>query len=427
MDFMGSTKRQYLSTNHAELENSLVVSNQTTNNDTAGANAAKKPKRKRIIWLDIAKGIGMFAVVCGHNLRPFVEQNPDFRYLYNFLYWWHMPLFFLIAGFFLKPIDLKDIQKVMTFLKKRVAPILKSYFLAGILLVIAYKFIHNKSIMRSMTYIIDLFYGGQALRHYTTIFWYPETYILGIIGTTVIISLIRNRPLQLLIAAYFVYWSTSYVKITKFHFFGVVTAPWDMDVAVLVMAYMLIGYNLFHFCKDYLVKWYVFVPSAVVVGWLFLQLKADKLSFDLFMRSHQISAAYENVPVTHAQLALMVGVIPILCTLVVFGISRIIAYPLGFTSPRAKIILSPFALIVETIFVTGRHSLIIMYMHKMILDIVKRTNMTSSFWLQVLIATLVPLLIGIIYRRFRRTELGQWQLRDYLNFLRPKRRENNQS
>ncbi|WP_054655013.1 acyltransferase family protein [Secundilactobacillus silagei] len=59
-------------------------------------------KRKRIVWLDIAKGIGMFAVVCGHNLKSYVEQNPDSRYLYNFVYWWHMPLFFLISGFFLK-------------------------------------------------------------------------------------------------------------------------------------------------------------------------------------------------------------------------------------------------------------------------------------------------------------------------------------
>ena len=76
----------------------------------------------------------------------------------------------------------------------------------------------------------------SALCHYTTIFWYPETYILGIIGTTVIISLIRLRPLQLIIAGYFVYWSTSYVKLTEFHFFGG-DRPWDMDVAVLVMPY----------------------------------------------------------------------------------------------------------------------------------------------------------------------------------------------
>jgi len=339
----------------------------------------------------------MIAVVCGHNMPDYILHVKENRYWYDFLYWWHMPLFFLISGFFLKPINLQDIQKVTAFLKKRVVPILKSYFLAGILLIIAYKFIHNKSITRSMTYVLDLFYGGQALRHYTTIFWYPETYILGIIGTTVIISLIRLRPLQLIIAGYFVYWSTSYVKLTEFHFFGVVTAPWDMDVAVLVMAYMLIGYNLFHFCKNYLIKGYVFLPSAVVVGYLFLQLKSGKLSFDLFMRSHQLSGAYENVPVTHAQLALMVGIIPVLCTLVVFGISRIIAYPLRFTSPRAKIILSPLVFITETLFVMGRHSLIIMYMHKMVLNVVKRTQLTDSFWLQVLIATAVPLIAGILY------------------------------
>lgn len=381
----------------------------SANDHNGSAEQTVKPKHKRIAWLDIAKGLGMVAVVCGHNMPHFIMNNDANRYLYNFIYWWHMPLFFLIAGFFLKPIDLLDVQKVMTFLKKRVWPIFSSYFVAGFLLIIAYKFIHNKSITYSLTYLLDLFYGGQTLKHYTTIFWYPETYILGIIGTVAIISLIRSRFLQLVIAAYFIYWSTGYVHETKFQFFGVVTAPWDIDVAVLVIAYMLVGYNLFYFFKHYLTKWYVFIPSVGIVGWLFMQLKDQKLSFLLFMRSHQISGTYQNVPVTHLQLALMVGLIPLLCSLVVFGISDIIAFPLLFTRQAAKTWLFPVQFLAKSLTIAGKHTLIIMYMHKMLLDVLRRIQV-NSFWVQVLIATVLPVLIGMAYKQFKIHHANEWQL-----------------
>lgn len=391
----------------------------------ASGQLVTQPKRKRLAWLDIAKGIGMIAVVCGHNMPDYILHVRENRYWYDFLYWWHMPLFFLIAGFFVRPIDLRDIQKVIAFFKKRVSPVLRSYFVAGILLIIAYKFIHNKSITYSAIYFLDLFYGGQTLAHYTTIFWYPETYILGIIGTTVIISVIKFKPLQLLIAAYFIYWSTSYTQITAFKFFGVVTAPWDMDVAVLVMAYMLIGYNLFYFGQHYLTKWVIFLPSAAAVGWLFIQRKELNFSFGLFMRSHQFSGIYHNVIVSHSQLALMVGIIPILCCFTVFGFSKMIAYPLKLSLSSATVLFWPLRFVARILQVTGKHTLIIMYMHKLILDIVSRLQLTESFWLQVGIATLVPLLIGVGFRHFNCGELINAQLTRLKGALPIKKQESN--
>lgn len=48
---------------------------------------------KRIEWLDIAKGIGIFLVVYAHARAPYNS------YIYNF----HMPFFFLISGILYKP------------------------------------------------------------------------------------------------------------------------------------------------------------------------------------------------------------------------------------------------------------------------------------------------------------------------------------
>ena len=47
--------------------------------------------------IDIMKGIGIIAVIIGH-----MWNVPEVPYR-NFIFSFHMPLFFLIAGYFYKP------------------------------------------------------------------------------------------------------------------------------------------------------------------------------------------------------------------------------------------------------------------------------------------------------------------------------------
>ena len=74
---------------------------------------AQKNTNIRIAWLDQLKGFGIILMVYGHNF-PVLEE-----YIYSF----HMPLFFIIAGIFH--------PKKMNILtiKKRVQQILLPYFL----------------------------------------------------------------------------------------------------------------------------------------------------------------------------------------------------------------------------------------------------------------------------------------------------------
>lgn len=53
----------------------------------------------RDITFDIAKGIGIVLVVIGH----YIPDNAPSWYIgfVSFVYHFHMPLFFMIAGFFL--------------------------------------------------------------------------------------------------------------------------------------------------------------------------------------------------------------------------------------------------------------------------------------------------------------------------------------
>lgn len=54
---------------------------------------------KRLDFIDIAKGIGIFLVVLGHSLVPQIRESvPAAKFLWIFIYNFHMPLFFFLSG-----------------------------------------------------------------------------------------------------------------------------------------------------------------------------------------------------------------------------------------------------------------------------------------------------------------------------------------
>ena len=51
---------------------------------------------ERIRYFDIAKGLSMIAIVAGH-----MGNSPINQFVFTF----HVPIFFLISGYFMKPMD----------------------------------------------------------------------------------------------------------------------------------------------------------------------------------------------------------------------------------------------------------------------------------------------------------------------------------
>ena len=54
--------------------------------------------QKRVLYIDIAKGIGILLVVLAHN-----DLSGYHPYLHRLIYAFHMPLFFFLSGIFFKP------------------------------------------------------------------------------------------------------------------------------------------------------------------------------------------------------------------------------------------------------------------------------------------------------------------------------------
>ncbi|WEV66992.1 acyltransferase family protein [Bifidobacterium sp. ESL0769] len=57
----------------------------------------------RIRYFDIAKGIAMICVVLGHSVLMVVPMSEAARLIYVFCFSFHMPLFFVLSGYFMHP------------------------------------------------------------------------------------------------------------------------------------------------------------------------------------------------------------------------------------------------------------------------------------------------------------------------------------
>ena len=98
-------------------------------------NCMKKSSVKRQRWVDVAKGIAIIAVVLGHI--SFQYPKWTLLPLSDTLVWlWHVPVFFLIGGFFIKE---EKLQRPKDFIRGK----FKSVYLLILYIYIPVLLLHN--------------------------------------------------------------------------------------------------------------------------------------------------------------------------------------------------------------------------------------------------------------------------------------------
>jgi fucose 4-O-acetylase-like acetyltransferase len=101
------------------------------------ASAESARRRERTGWVDCAKGLGITLVVAGHAWRGLgnagiVPQDFAFRFADRWVYAFHMPLFFFLAGLFLaRSAD----KSSLTFFREKSLSLLYPFLLWTVLLV----------------------------------------------------------------------------------------------------------------------------------------------------------------------------------------------------------------------------------------------------------------------------------------------------
>ena len=134
-------------------------------NESENARVVGKAKQSRIEWIDSAKGIGILCVVFAH-----ICANG---YIADFIYLFHMPLFFFIGGYLYKPTD-----DYKGYFVKKVKHLLIPYFVFLVILQFGEMLTpsYNDKIY---THIYNSIYGGRLLSGWTGVFWFITCFFLS--------------------------------------------------------------------------------------------------------------------------------------------------------------------------------------------------------------------------------------------------------
>lgn len=83
----------------------------------------------KIREISIAKGIGILFVVLGHTISPVMTDNAFLSATYSFIYYFHMPLFFFLAGIvYTKAVQAEGSIEKFQLIKKRAVRLMVPYF-----------------------------------------------------------------------------------------------------------------------------------------------------------------------------------------------------------------------------------------------------------------------------------------------------------
>lgn len=135
-------------------------------------------KSERLSWLDILKGIGIILVVVGH-----IYSNKT---IFNWLYSFHMPLFFLAAGWVYKE------KPILIDLKRRIQTIVVPYFSFGILTLIYWQFIERKFRSSEISFVnavIGLILGQYDYLDFNVHLWFLPCFFITVVLFNVLVNI----------------------------------------------------------------------------------------------------------------------------------------------------------------------------------------------------------------------------------------------
>lgn len=132
----------------------------------------KKKDANRKEWIDIAKGIGIIFVVLGHC---FVKETPVHNWIFSF----HMPLFFLLSGYCFRPEKYGSIKSVVV---TRFKALMIPYFaFAGFGVFVSFLIPQWRSDFTVKGVLKDIYQGYPSLSHVTSIWYLLSLFVVTIV------------------------------------------------------------------------------------------------------------------------------------------------------------------------------------------------------------------------------------------------------
>ena len=324
---------------------------------------------KRYNYIDIFKGILIVLVVCGHEISEM-----------RFVYWFHMPLFFMISGFLQKKTQINIKGWFFSKISRFMIPYFAYYFLITI------TGLNNNF---GLSQFIKLIWGGRQSTGVLAVWWYPTCLFITLFLIQLILK-IKSKSIQYIIAI-----SLYVVGILEWKFFlpsdvnqytTYNKLPWNVDVSLAMVIFVLMGYYLKPYIKNLLElivkKQIIFVICSVIM------IISICLVFQISTETFWVDIKYSQYgdPVLLIVFTLLWGM-PIM----------IISKLLG----KFKI--------TDILFKTiGFHSMTIMYLHMPLLFLFRNLIPGEELTIQIIrcmISLLICLMVGITFNHFRITQI----------------------
>lgn len=304
---------------------------------------------KRLNFIDIAKGIGIIAVVVGHS-----TQIDTLKII---LFWFHMPLFFFISGFLFK--------QRQGIIKRKAKQLLIPYLSYFIII----SFIQDlfNPIGDVKAHIFNFLSGGENLTYYFGVFWF----ITCLYFTTVTFNFIIKVRFKVIIIL--IMYLLSYINSV---FFRNVNFIENINVVFFSIVFFYLGW-LYQKDKNnnYLNNSTVILSSVGIIFLIIVFMQTNQIEFIIDMKSQQYNHLFLDI------------IVPICFIFIVFKLSKIIG-----TIPNLSTILISI----------GRSSLTIMYLHVPLIIVIN--NFYNPNLIEItLICILLPLFLDYLLNQLKFT------------------------
>ena len=197
--------------------------------------------KKRITWLDMAKGIGMLCVIVGH-VSPYTA-------LWKWFYTFHLPLFFLLSGYVFKMGD-----NFSTFFKKKCKSLLLPYLGLGIPMLL-FNWLYSSD--RSVTVLRDLALQFLVQRRMWTLWFLACLFFVNLLFYLTVKVLKTNGKLAICSVVFVLLGLGYYAAVNAFLPGGIDALipgippiqeapnnalPWNLDTVLMTYPFFFVGY-----------------------------------------------------------------------------------------------------------------------------------------------------------------------------------------
>lgn len=188
-------------------------------------------KAQRVEWIDVFKLFGIGAIFCGHLGR---ETGG----LHDFVFLYHVPLFFFASGIFADHLENLNIWKSM---RKRFGQIMSPYIFFAVISMVVIILTTDEDIYKYLAYGKQFVFGIRNQMYASSLWFFSCLFCMSILFD--LLRRIFKKRILLLVVSVLLYFMTIYVLPNR----PDMTPTWifNIDSALHYLIYYAVGY-LFH-------------------------------------------------------------------------------------------------------------------------------------------------------------------------------------